>query len=67
MEVPPIIPDIFVEYDEQSDSYVAALSDGVLPTLRISQRYEEMAKDRSVETSMREFVGNNVRNAAVAD
>jgi RNA polymerase sigma-54 factor len=63
VEVPPIVPDVIVEYDEQSDAYVAALSDGLMPSLRISPRYEEMAKDRSVESSTREFVANNVRNA----
>jgi RNA polymerase sigma-54 factor len=62
-EVPPIIPDVLVEYDEHSDQYVAALSDGLMPSLRISPRYEEMAKDKSVEAKTREFVGNNVRNA----
>jgi RNA polymerase sigma-54 factor len=63
VEVPPIIPDVIVDFDDQRDEYVAALSDGLMPTLRISPRYEEMAKDKSVETSTREFVSNNVRNA----
>jgi RNA polymerase sigma-54 factor len=52
-----------VEYDDQADAYVAALSDGVLPSLRISPRYEEMSKDRSVDSKTREFIGNNLRNA----
>jgi RNA polymerase sigma-54 factor len=63
VEVPPIVPDVFVEYDDQADAYVAALSDGVLPSLRISPRYEEMSKDRSVDSKTREFIGNNLRNA----
>ncbi|MCI0363778.1 MAG: RNA polymerase factor sigma-54 [Phycisphaerales bacterium] len=63
IEVPPIVPDVVVEYDEQADAYVAALSDGFLPTLRISDRYQQMAKDRSVDTATRDFVSNNVRNA----
>ncbi len=63
VEVPPIIPDVIVEYDEQSDSYVAALSDGLIPSLRISPRYEEMAKDRNLDASARDFIANNVRNA----
>ena len=62
-EVPPIIPDVLVEYDEQADQYVAALFDGVLPTLRVSRRYEKMARDRSVEKATRDFVGTSVRNA----
>jgi RNA polymerase sigma-54 factor len=63
VDVPPIIPDVIVDYDENSDQYVAALSDGLMPSLRISPRYEEMAKDKTVEQKTREFVGTNVRNA----
>lgn len=62
-EVPPIIPDVIVELDEETDEYIAALTDGVLPALRVSRRYEAMAKDRTVEKATREFVGNSVRNA----
>lgn len=63
VEVPPIVPDVIVEYDEHADAYVAALSDGLMPSLRISPRYEQMAKDRSVASATREFISNNVRNA----
>jgi RNA polymerase sigma-54 factor len=63
-DVPPVIPDVLVEYDERSDSYVAALADGRLPTLRISPHYEQMAKDRALDKGTREFIGNNVRSAS---
>jgi len=63
VETPPIMPDVVVEFDEQRDEYVAALSDGRAPVLRISQRYEQMAKDKSVDSTTREFISNNVRNA----
>ncbi len=63
VEVPPIIPDVLVELDEQTGEYVAALCDGFLPTLRIAKRYELMAKDRAVDKETRDFVGNNVRSA----
>ncbi len=62
-EVPPIIPDVVVEFDEEGDQYVAALCDGLLPALRVSKQYTEMAKDKSTEKETREFVTNNVRNA----
>ncbi|MHC4414537.1 MAG: RNA polymerase factor sigma-54 [Planctomycetota bacterium] len=62
-EVPPIIPDVIVEYDEEAGEYVASLSDGVLPNLCVSKRYARMAKDRSLEKATREFVGTSVRNA----
>ncbi len=38
-------------------------SDGLLPALRVSRRYDRMSRDRSVEKSTREFVTRNVRNA----
>ena len=63
VEVPPIIPDVIVEFDEHNGEYVAALSDGLLPTLRIAKHYEQMAKDKAIDKETREFVGNNVRSA----
>jgi RNA polymerase sigma-54 factor len=63
VDVPPIIPDVLVELDEETGEYTATLSDGVLPALRVSRRYEKMARDRTVEKATREFVGNSVRNA----
>lgn len=63
-EPPPILPDAIVEYDEQADAYIARLSDGTLPRLRISQHYEQMAKDRKLDKPTREFVSGNVRSAA---
>jgi RNA polymerase sigma-54 factor len=62
-DVPPIIPDVLVELDEETGDYTATLSDGVLPTLRVSERYQKMARDRTVEKATREFVSNSVRNA----
>lgn len=61
--VPPIIPDVIIEFDEVDDIYRATLGSGFLPTLRISSEYQKMAKDRTVEKQTREFVSNNVRNA----
>jgi RNA polymerase sigma-54 factor len=62
-DVPPVIPDVIVEFDEHADAYVAAMRNGVVPTLRINRQYEKMAKDRGVEKPTREFIANNVRNA----
>jgi RNA polymerase sigma-54 factor len=62
-DVPPILPDVIVDYDEQSNAYVASLTDGMLPTLRLARRYQKMAKDRSVDKATREFVNTSVRNA----
>ena len=63
VEVPPIIPDVIIEYDEETDAYVSALCDGVLPPLRVSPRYREMAKDNSLDKETRGFISRNVSNA----
>ena len=62
-DVAPIIPDVIVEYDEDDDTYVARLATGVLPSLRVSDEYAALAKDRTQEKATREFVSTNVRNA----
>lgn len=62
-DVAAVVPDVVVEFDEYKDAYIASLCDGVTPPLRVSPRYEQMAKDRNVDKSTREFITNNVRNA----
>jgi RNA polymerase sigma-54 factor len=62
-EVPPIIPDVLVELDDETGDYIASLFDGVLPSLRVSEHYEQMAKDRGVAKETRDFIGNSVRSA----
>tara|TARA_Y100000589_G_scaffold104192_1_gene98531 strand:- start:54735 stop:56243 length:1509 start_codon:yes stop_codon:yes gene_type:complete len=63
VDVPPIIPDVIVEYDQEADAYIAALCDGMLPPLRVSPRYREMAKDDSLDKETRGFISRNVSNA----
>ncbi len=63
-QVPPIIPDIVVEYDEQADVYTARMSDGTLPNVQVSSDYEDMAKDKEVEKETRRFVTDSVRRAS---
>ncbi len=62
-EVAPVIPDVIVEYDEDADEYVARLADGMLPRLRVSSKYDSMARDRSTDRNTREFLTKQVRNA----
>ncbi len=59
----PVHPDAVVEYDADQDRYVAALSDGGLPVLRVSPVYGRMATDARLDRSTRTFVGQNVRTA----
>jgi len=63
-DVPPIIPDVIVEYEESTDQYVARLADGVLPHLRISDEAEKLAKDKSQAKETREFAQNGIRTAS---
>ncbi|HMN96668.1 MAG TPA: RNA polymerase factor sigma-54 [Phycisphaerales bacterium] len=62
-DVPPIVPDAVVEFDEAANRYVAAVTDGRLPPLRVSPRYERMARDRSVDAQTREYLAGSVRSA----
>ncbi len=60
---PVIIPDAFVEYDEDQDRYIAYLNDTRLPNLRVNQEYARMARDREVPRATREFLKKNLSNA----
>ncbi len=62
-DVPPIIPDVIIEHDGESDQYLARLVSGAFPSLCVSTHYLEMAKDRSQEKKTREFISGNGRNA----
>ena len=62
-DVPPVIPDVLVEFDDATDAYVATLLDGPIPPLRVSPRYEQMAKDKGLDPEARTFLDRNVQNA----
>jgi len=66
VQTPPgvIVPDAFVEYDEEQDRYVAYLNDSRLPNLRINQEYARMARDREVPKATRDFLKKNLSNAS---
>jgi RNA polymerase sigma-54 factor len=59
-----IVPDGFVEYDEEQDRYIAYLNDTRMPNLRINQEYARMARDREVAKPTREFLKKNLSNAS---
>ncbi|MBN8645470.1 MAG: RNA polymerase factor sigma-54 [Planctomycetes bacterium] len=58
-----IVPDAIVEYDDDRDCYIAYLTDGRIPNLRVNQEYAKMASDRAVPKPDREFVRTNLSNA----
>jgi RNA polymerase sigma-54 factor len=58
-----VFPDAVVEYDEDGDRYIAYLTDGRLPDVRINRAYAEMAVDNDVQKGDREFLKKNLSNA----
>ena len=62
-EVPYVLPDVFIEYEPDTDEYSIRLSDENTPSLYIGRTYLSMMKDRSVDTQTRKFIKNNVRSA----
>lgn len=61
--LPSIIPDAIVEYDEDGDDYIAYLTDGRMPNLRINKDYATLVKDRGLAKQDREFIRTNLSNA----
>lgn len=62
-ESTPIVPDGFVEYDEDQDRYYAYLNDARLPNLQVNREYAKLTRDRSMPQRDREFIRTNVGNA----
>ncbi len=61
--VAPVYPDAIVEYDEDSDRYLAYLNDPRSANLRINQEYARLASDRGFDKKGREFIRTNLSNA----
>jgi RNA polymerase sigma-54 factor len=60
---PYVIPDVIVDYDESTDSYIARLADGSTPRLRINTGYQSMIKQGGLTSDAKEFLQNSVRSA----
>ncbi len=59
----PITPDVIVESPNESGGFSVRLAESVLPPLRLSRYYTEMAQDRHIADNARKFLANNVRSA----
>jgi len=59
-EVPPIRPDVLVEYAETGGGLTVRLARGNTPHLRISPQYLKMVKDKSNGKDVREFVRKRI-------
>ncbi len=62
-QVPPIRPDVLVEYAETGGGLTLRLARGNAPRLRISTQYLEMAKDKSNGKDVRDFARKRVEAA----
>ncbi|MGP1309981.1 MAG: RNA polymerase factor sigma-54 [Phycisphaerales bacterium] len=60
---PAIIPDAIVEYDDEQDRYIAYMTDGLLPNLRINRDYAEMLRDKESDKTTKDFLKRNLTNA----
>ncbi|MBL0927974.1 MAG: RNA polymerase factor sigma-54 [Phycisphaerales bacterium] len=60
---PSLVPDAIVEYDDDQDRYLAYLTDGRLPNLRLNREYARLAADRALPKGDREFIRTNITNA----
>jgi RNA polymerase sigma-54 factor len=62
-KVPSVTPDAIIDVDEQNGGYRIRLTDEHLPRLCVNEVYNRMARVKSVDTSTRQFINNNIRNA----
>ncbi|KKL92496.1 hypothetical protein LCGC14_1884110 [marine sediment metagenome] len=60
--VPYIVPDAAVELDEEGN-VIITMRDGSAPSLRISQTYRSMIRQRQTASDAKEFLRRNLRSA----
>ncbi|MFW5682578.1 MAG: RNA polymerase factor sigma-54 [Phycisphaeraceae bacterium] len=58
-----ITPDAEIDYDDETDTYTARLTNDRLPPLQISPGYQDMAADKSTDKQTRDFIGGQLRSA----
>lgn len=62
-EVPRIMPDVIVDFDENGDGYTVRLARGNHPRLRISETYRRMLAESRNDKQAREFLRKNLESA----
>jgi len=60
---PPIIPDVRIEWDDESRQYRITVERGDTPELYISRAYRRLVKQRDLDEKTREFVAGKIRLA----
>jgi len=61
--VPYIVPDVIVEYDDAEGDYRVTMADERLPRLYISSQYRRMLKEGQLEPGTRQFIRKNIGSA----
>lgn len=62
-QVPPIVPDVIVEYNEKEDTYDVRLARGNVRELRISPEFQEALKKARNDKKSREFIKQKIEAA----
>ncbi|RJP35933.1 MAG: RNA polymerase sigma-54 factor [Phycisphaerales bacterium] len=62
-DVPPIRPDVIVEYAETGGGLTVRLARGNTPRLRVSPNFMDLARDRSADKDVRDFARKRVEAA----
>lgn len=62
-QTPPIVPDVIVEYDEESDRYDVRLARGNMRELRISPEFRELIERSRDDKDAREFARKKIEAA----
>lgn len=60
---PPIIPDVRIEWDDETGEYRVIIENGDTPELYISRAYRRLVKQRDLDENTRRFVARNIRSA----
>ncbi len=58
-----IIPDVIVEYDEQTNGYKVIIPDNGVPNLYISGHYRKMLEKKDINPETRRYIRNNMQAA----
>ena len=60
---PPIIPDVRIDWDDETGEFRVTIESGDTPELYISRSYRRLAKQRDLDEKTRHFVTRNIRSA----
>jgi len=60
---PTIIPDVKIEWDEETGEYRVTIEKGDTPDLYISRPYRRLVKQDDLDSKTRQFVMRNIRSA----